>query len=293
MKGSVFDSQRASYVDGPGIRTTVFLKGCHMNCAWCHNPEGKRRGTQQRMHFESKCLHCGKCAGVCRSGAISFVPSSGALGFSPGKCVLCGRCALICPQNAISLCGYETDSGEILDEVKKDIGFYNDTGGGVTLSGGECLDQPDFTAEILKKCKKAGVSTAVDTAGDVPWESIEKVLPYTDLFLYDIKCITPSLHRKFTGVGNQRIMENYRRLLSLGVGITVRVPLIAGFNDGDAESGKITAFLRENPPGRVEFLPYHAMGENKYRVLGPGEPEKFSAPSREVIGRLRAAVKSL
>lgn len=292
MKGSVFDIQRASYVDGPGIRTTVFLKGCHMNCAWCHNPEGKRRGTQ-RMYFESKCLHCGKCAGVCRSGAISFVPSSGALGFSPGKCVLCGRCALICPQNAISLCGYETDSGEILDEVKKDIGFYNDTGGGVTLSGGECLDQPDFTAEILEKCKEAGISTAVDTAGDVPWESIEKVLPYTDLFLYDIKCITPSLHRKFTGVGNQRIMENYRRLLSLGVGITVRVPLIAGFNDSDAESGKITAFLRENPPGRVEFLPYHAMGENKYRALGPGEPEKFSAPSQEVIGKLQAAVKSL
>ena len=132
MKGSVFDIQRASYVDGPGIRTTVFLKGCHMNCAWCHNPEGKRRGTQ-RMYFESKCLHCGKCVGVCRSGATSFVPSSGALGFSPGKCVLCGRCALICPQNAISLCGFETDSGEILDEVKKDIGFYNDTGGGVTL----------------------------------------------------------------------------------------------------------------------------------------------------------------
>ena len=177
--------------------------------------------------------------------------------------------------------------------MKKDIGFNNDTGGGVTLSGGECLDQPDFAAEILEKCKEAGISTAVDTAGDVPWESIEKVLPYTDLFLYDIKCITPPLHRKFTGVGNQRIMENYRRLLSLGVGITVRVPLIAGFNDGDAESGKIAAFLRENPPGRVEFLPYHAMGENKYRAIGPGEPEKFSAPSQEVIGKLQAAVKSL
>lgn len=291
MKGSVFDIQRTSYVDGPGIRTTVFLKGCHMNCAWCHNPEGKKRGTQL-MHFESKCLHCGKCAGVCRSGAISFVPSSGALGFFTGKCVFCGRCVLTCPQNAISLCGYEADSVEILDEVKKDVSFYNATGGGVTLSGGECLDQPDFAAEILKKCRESGISTAVDTAGDVPWESIEKVLPYTDLFLYDIKCITLSLHKKFTGVGNERIIGNYRRLLSLGAGIIVRVPMIAGFNDSDAESGKITAFLRENPPEKVEFLPYHAMGENKYRALGLGEPEKFSAPTPEEIRRLKAAVKS-
>lgn len=289
MKGMIFDIQRGSYVDGPGIRTAVFFKGCHMNCAWCHNPEGKCRGIQL-MYFPSKCRRCGRCAAKCGSGAIIFDAASGELTVLREKCLHCGRCVLFCPQNALSLCGYEADCDEILNEAVSDKPFYDATGGGVTLSGGECLDQPEFAAELLKKCREAGIQTAVDTAGDVPWESIETALPYTDLFLYDIKCITPSLHRKFTGVENARILENYRRLLDAGAEVCVRVPVICGFNAGTEEFGRIAAFLCENRPRSVELLPYHAMGENKFRALGLGEPERFFAPDAEKMKELSTII---
>jgi len=292
MKATIFDIQRSSYVDGPGIRTTVFVKGCHLSCAWCHNPES-RSGHIQRMWYESKCTHCGKCAAKCPTGAITFDPATGALSCDREACTLCGKCALFCPRDAIAICGREADTDEIVTEVKKDIPFYNATGGGVTISGGECLLRPDFTAELLEKCKAAGIHTAVDTAGDVPWESIEKVLPYTDLFLYDIKCVTPALHREFTGIDNARLIENYKRLLALGAHVHVRVPMIPECSANEAEFSKIAAFLHENPPEKVELLPYHAMGENKHRALGLGEARTFSVPTAGEMESFRAMVADL
>jgi pyruvate formate lyase activating enzyme len=177
---------------------------------------------------------------------------------------------------------------EVFSEIRKDISYYETSGGGLTISGGECLLRPAFCAELLSKCKDAGIHCAVDTAGDVPWEHIAQVLPYTDLFLYDIKCISNNLHCRYTGIDNTRLLDNYRRLLSLGCHVTVRIPMIPECNANDEEFPKIAAFLREYPPEAVECLPYHAMGENKYRARGMGEPQTFSVPSTAEMQKFKS-----
>ena len=290
MSGTViFDIQRNSYVDGPGIRTAVFVKGCHLDCAWCHNPEGRSKAIQ-RMWYETKCTRCGRCAQKCPEDAIHISPADGTPICDSARCTHCGRCTFFCPHDAIAVCGNYMTVDAVFSEVKKDIPYYETSGGGVTVTGGECMLQPAFVAELLAKCKAAGIHTAVDTAGDVPWERFQQVLPYTDLFPYDIKCITPQMHRTYTGIDNTRLLENYRRLLSLGCHITVRIPMIAECNANDDEFPKIAAFLREYPPDAVECLPYHAMGEGKFRALGMGEPRKFSAPCDDVMQRCKAMV---
>ncbi|MBE6612613.1 MAG: glycyl-radical enzyme activating protein [Ruminococcaceae bacterium] len=292
MKAIIFDIQRSSYVDGPGIRTTVFMKGCHLHCAWCHNPESQAGGIQ-RMWYDSKCTHCGNCAKKCPAGAITFDPDTGALSCDKEKCTLCGRCELFCPADAIAICGKWEDTDSLVSVIKKDKPFYDSTGGGVTVSGGECMLHPDFVAELLQKCKAEGIHTAVDTAGDVPFESFEKVLPHTDLFLYDIKCVTPDLHKKFTGIDNARLIENYKRLLAMGKDVIVRVPMIVECSANDGEFPKIAAFLKENPPRKAELLPYHAMGENKHRALGYGEQTLFTAPDETAMNRYKAMIVEL
>lgn len=292
MRGMLFDIQRGSYVDGPGVRTTVFLKGCHLACAWCHNPEGRAVGTE-RMWYAAKCAHCGRCAEKCRGGALAYDSATGALTYRRENCTRCGRCALFCPHDAVAICGYEASADEVFAEVVKDLPFYRTTGGGVTVSGGECLQQAGFTAALLAKCRAAGIHTAVDTAGDVPWEAFEAVLPETDLFLYDIKCITPERHRRFVGADNARILANYRRLLDRGAAVFVRVPMVPDCNANPKEFPKIAAFLHEAPPQKVELLPYHAMGENKRRALGLGEGPTFSPPAEEAMARFRDMVRDL
>ena len=286
---NVFDIQRSSYVDGPGIRTTVFLKGCHLACAWCHNPEG-RAPQIQRMWYGDKCTGCAVCAKKCASGAINL-SADGKPTVSAERCTLCGKCALFCPVDAIAICGRTMTTDEVFLEVKKDIPYYETSGGGITLSGGECLLRPSFCAELFAKCREVGIHCAVDTAGDVPWENFEAVLGHTDLFLYDIKCISSDLHRRFTGVDNARILENYRRLLSLGARVTVRIPMIPECNANDEEFAKIAAFLGKYPPESVELLAYHAMGENKFRALGCGEPPHFSVPTADAMEKYRRMLK--
>lgn len=272
-KAVIFDIERNSYVDGPGIRTTVFFKGCNLKCEWCHNPESQRFKPQM-MFYASKCTGCGKCRSVCPNGMTN--------------CTLCGKCELYCPTDARKICGREYNVDEVLREVVKDKAFYDNSGGGVTFSGGECMLQVEFLSEILEKCKQNGVSTAVDTAGCVPFESFEKVLPYTDLFLYDIKCIDSARHREYTGVGNELILENLEKLLLHGVEVIVRIPLIPGFNDSVEDMLKIKKTLDGfGGVKRVELLPYHAMGENKYRALGE-EPKTFLAPDKAEIEALKA-----
>lgn len=273
MKATIFDIQRNSYVDGPGIRTTVFFKGCNLKCKWCHNPESQS-GKPQMMFFKNKCTGCGKCINVCPN--------------KMEKCNLCGTCADICPNNAREICGRTYAVEDVLNEVVKDKMFYETSGGGVTFSGGECMLQIEFLEDILKTCKENGIHTAVDTAGCVPWESFKKIMPYTDLFLYDVKCFSEELHIEGTGASNKIILENLERLSKcFGGSIIIRVPVISGFNDNLEEMKKIADFLSHINLKDVELLPYHKMGEHKYDALGM-EFTKYNVTDKDVIKMLES-----
>ncbi len=266
LVANIFDIERSSFVDGPGIRTTVFFKGCNLSCEWCHNPESQKEETEM-LFYKNKCKNCGKCKEKCSYSLV--------------KCDFCGKCVLYCPHDAREICGREYTVDEVFDIIKKDISFYESSGGGVTFSGGECMLYSDFLCEILKKCKEVGIHTAVDTAGHIPFSSFEKVMPYTDLFLYDIKLADESLHKKWTGVSNRLILENLRRLSDEFEGdIMIRIPVIGGVNDNIGEMTKISELLKEIKYISVELLPYHRLGENKYKALGL-EHRGFIAPSDE------------
>ena len=270
-KGILFDIERNSFVDGPGIRTTVFFKGCNLKCAWCHNPESQSPKSQM-MFYRDKCIGCGKCSEVCPTKE---------------NCTLCGKCTIYCPVDARRVCGKEYTADEVLSEIIKDKAFYDNSGGGVTFSGGECMLQADFLCETLKLCKENDIHTAVDTAGHVPWESFIKIMPYTDLFLYDIKAYTDELHVSGVGVSNGLIINNLVRLKAcFGGEITVRIPVIGGYNANDGEMGMIAAFVNGIGVDRVELMPYHRMGEHKYAALGM-ESEPYDIPNDDDMARWR------
>lgn len=272
-EATIFDIQRTSYVDGPGIRTTVFFKGCNLRCKWCHNPESQS-AARQMLFYKNKCTGCGKCKEKCPN--------------SLKKCDFCEKCTIFCPRDAREICGKEYTAEEILKIVLKDKDFYDASGGGVTFSGGECMLQIDFLEKILHLCKKNGIHTAVDTAGHVPFEYFERILPYTDLFLYDIKCSDSEKHKHFTGVGNEKILENLAKLLGMGASVWVRIPIIPSVNDGEEEMRKIKALLDSfGMPEKIELLPYHAMGEHKYEAMGKAA-QKFSVPSDLQMKQLKA-----
>lgn len=270
MKAVIFDIERNSFVDGPGIRTTVFFKGCNLRCAWCHNPESQSFSPQM-MYYRDKCTGCGKCKQVCKNET----------------CTLCGRCTFFCPADARKVCGKEYTVEEVFSEVVKDKAFYDNSDGGVTFSGGECMMQVDFLVEILKKCKENGIHTAVDTAGHVPFASFEKIIPYTDMFLYDVKIFDPGKHKEYVGVSNELILDNLKKLLALGARTWVRIPIMKDVNDSLEEMQKIKAFFEENGmPEKVELLPYHAMGENKYLAIGK-EVTRFQVPDENRMMQLK------
>ena len=272
MKATIFDIERNSFVDGPGIRTTVFFKGCNLRCAWCHNPESQNPNVQM-MFYADKCIGCGKCREKCPN-ALQV-------------CMLCGRCAVYCPHDAREICGKEYTAAEVLREILKDKTFYENSGGGVTFSGGECMLQIDFLEEILQECKINGIHTAVDTAGYVPYKRFERIIPYTDLFLYDVKCFDNEKHRQYTGVGNELILENLKSLLATAKPIWVRIPIIPTVNDTEEEMKKIRSFFDSfGFPEKIELLPYHAMGEHKYAALQK-EVQKFEIPSPQTMESLK------
>ncbi len=263
MKGMLFDIGRDSLVDGPGIRTTVFFKGCNLRCAWCHNPESQSPDPEL-LYYRDLCDGCGQCARVCPNHLKT--------------CDLCGQCVWHCPKDARRLCGRVYDADEVCGILLRDTEYYAASGGGVTFSGGECMLQIDFLEALLLRCREKGVHTAVDTAGNVPFERFERILPHTGLFLYDVKCMDDARHRQYTGVGNALILENLARLLKAGAPLWVRVPVIPGVNDTEADIRSLRAFYEANGwPGKTELLPYHALGENKYRAQGR-EPAIFTAP---------------
>lgn len=268
MNATIFDIQRASFVDGPGIRTTVFFKGCHLRCKWCHNPESQDPKPEIMVH-KNKCIVCGKCVDVCPHHLTS--------------CNVCGACTDACPTGARKIYGYQKSIDDIVTEVAKDKAFYDTSNGGMTVSGGECMLQIDALTELLKKCKENEIHTAVDTAGDLPWMHFERILPFTDLFLYDIKCFTDSLHMDGTGISNKRILENLSHLSQkTSVDIIVRIPIIPTFNDDVSELQHIADFLRPLRIRDVELLPYHSMGEHKYEGLGRVFTH-FDAPDKQAI----------
>ncbi len=268
MSGRIFDIQRFSIYDGPGIRTNIFFKGCNLRCLWCHNPESQSAG-EQLMFFKSKCASCGKCVEVCKN---TFTD----------KCTACGKCVEVCAHGARKISGRTVSADEVVREALKDIEYYRTSGGGVTLSGGEPLLQAGFAAEILKKCKENGIHTAIETAANVPWESFEAVLPYLDLVLCDIKAIDEETHIRCTGVSNKRILENAEKLKSSGVEVIFRTPVIPDYNSGEIE--KIAKFC---VPCRCEILAYHNTGCGKYEALNmPYALESVEAPTREYMEKL-------
>ena len=271
-RGMIFDIVRASFVDGPGIRTAVFFKGCGLRCRWCHNPEGQEFAAQM-MFYKEKCAGCGVCERVCPHHLVS--------------CDLCGECEKYCPNSARKLCGKLCATDEVMDLVERDRAFYDASGGGVTFTGGECMLQMDFLAELLKECRAAGIHTAVDTAGDVPFDCFERIMPYTDLFLYDVKCVAEELHAEWTGVSNRRILENLRSLSDAFEGdIIVRVPVVPTFNANEEEMSRIATLVNSLNVKKVELLPYHRLGESKYAALGR-KAQSFDAPSPETMAKLR------
>lgn len=258
----LFDVQRCSFVDGPGIRTVLFFKGCNLRCQWCHNPESWTQPAQL-AYFQNRCVKCGACLSACPAGAVKadFFPD-------PERCLRCGMCVKACPASARKLYGQRVTAEEAARQALADKPFYATSGGGVTCSGGECMLQLDGLCELLDRLGAEGVQRAVDTAGNVPWESFERVLPKAELFLYDIKAVTEELHRQLTGVPNQLILDNYRRLHAAAPEkLMVRVPVIPGLNDVPGEMEKIAAFLAQYPPVSVELLPCHLLGESKGEAL--------------------------
>ena len=273
MKAVIFDIERNSYVDGPGIRTTVFFKGCNLRCAWCHNPESQSP-VPQMMLYKSRCTGCGKCKDKCPNALK--------------KCELCGNCATYCPHDAREICGKEYTVDEVLNIILRDKALYQNSGGGVTFSGGECMLQIDFLAEILQACRKNGIHTAVDTAGNVPYGYFERIIPYTDLFLYDVKCLDNDKHKYYTGVENTLILNNLKKLLTSNRPLWIRIPLIPTVNDSQEELMAIKSFLElYGTPEKIELLPYHEMGLHKYDAIGR-TAQIFSVPSKEKTDHLKS-----
>ena len=281
MKAKIFEIKRFSVHDGDGIRTTVFFKGCPLKCVWCHNPEGIDF-NKQLAFYEHKCISCGHCINSCAQGAHKL--ADGIHRFDRNLCLACGNCVDACFSRALTLYGREMSVDEIFDVVMEDKDFYTSTGGGVTLSGGECLMYADFCAQLLKKLSENGINTAVDTCGFVPKESIDKVIPYTDVFLYDIKAIDEDVHIRCTERSNVKILENLKYIDSCGKDIEIRIPYVPGFNDDQVE--KIRAFLSQlNNIKSVKVLPYHNYAGSKYAALDMVNTLPSDMPDNEEISK--------
>ena len=285
--GLVFNIQKYCLQDGPGIRTTVFLKGCPLSCSWCHNPEGITPAAEITV-IENRCLVCGECRRACPFN--KDLPGEGALQTVHELCTQCGGCVRACPTGARQLTGREMTVWEIMREVVQDRIFYEDSGGGVTFSGGEPLMQARFLRELLEACHAEGLSTAVDTCGYASTGDLLEIAPVTNLFLYDLKFMDDARHVRYTGVSNATILNNLRILGSVHGNIWLRIPLIPGITDGEIDLAALAHFAASVRGVRqVNLLPYHKTGLQKFRRLGrPYLLDSVQEPSAELVERIRS-----
>lgn len=263
--GTVMDMKRFAVHDGPGIRTTFFLKGCSLRCIWCHNPEGiSPKG--QLAYYPHKCIQCGMCVKTCPAGA-HLIGAEGHV-FDRKRCLGCGACETVCLGNALKFYGREISAEKVIEIALEDRVFYEESGGGVTLSGGEPLLQADFCAAVAAGLKQHGVGTAIDTCGCVEWEAFERLLPVAEMFLFDLKHISPQAHKQLTGQENHRIIQNLTRLSGCGARIEIRIPLVPGCNDDPETIDGMGQLLGGLNIEKVRVLPYHSLARSKYASLG-------------------------
>lgn len=306
LVGKVYDIQGFSVQDGPGIRTTIFLKGCPLHCPWCHSPESQSFASQLSW-MAMRCIgveKCGKCLTSCKKDAITRGETSANMAtgeditlvhVNRSRCDDCGDCADVCYPGGLSICGEDYRVADLLDRVCRDIPFYEQSGGGVTVSGGEALSQPVFTLALLKGLKARGVHTALDTTGFSDYKHIEAVQPYVNLFLYDLKHMDSRQHQTVVGVPNERILTNARKIAVAGGKLQIRIPVIPGFNDSEENIRQTGAFCRSlgEAVTLVQVLPYHNMGVVKYlRISDVPKVLEAEPPSEEKIQSLKEILES-
>ena len=269
MKGNIFDIKKFAIHDGPGIRTTLFLKGCPLNCLWCHNPEG----IQNRInlwYFERKCIRCGSCISACPNKALSIGKGDEPnISINRSKCDNSGACVKACPTTALTFDGYEMEVNEAVDKLMQDQIFYEQSGGGITISGGDPLLQYDFSREVLKKCREKGVHTAIETCMYAKKEIFQSFFGLVDLFIVDIKIMDPGKHQKYVGTGNDLILSNFKTLVENDQNILVRIPLIPEITSTEDNIRSICQFVVKNAPDTaIELINFNPLAENKYRLMG-------------------------
>ncbi len=285
MKGQLFHIQRFSLDDGDGIRTIIFFKGCNQRCVWCHNPESLNR-EPELSRVDSMCTRCGRCAQVCPQKAVYF--AEGSFHTDLKKCVHCGKCLEQCPESALKIEGFEMEAEEVIRRILKDHIYYEESGGGVTFSGGEPTLQGEFLLELLKRCREEGVSTAIETNGNTPAELLSKLSPLLDTVLIDLKHADPVKHRAFTGADNRRTIEAIRYYAAHNR-TEVRIPVIPTFNDTPEELQELLNLLADLGAEQVVLLPYHTYGVSKYKNLD--RPYQLAAAEKLEVSDVAALLE--